>query len=359
VTLHAQRQAWLDAAAMLDDKWDHIFEKVYPEAAGHVARELRLPGGQSVAFAPNTHALVLRVLSLLPERPTVVTTDGEFHSFERQARRLEEDRRCVVRRVPTEPFTTLPERLLAEARRGADLVFFSQVFFQSGARLPDLAGLIHALPAEPLVVVDGYHGFLATPTDLAALHRRAFYLAGGYKYAMSGEGVCFLHAPAEVPWRPRDTGWFASFGALDQGHAGGAVLYGPGGAAFLGATFDPTGLYRFNAVQRWRETVGLTTAGAEAWVHTLQQRFVEALRREGVGGPQGPPGPEHLVVSVEDPHRGHFLTFRTPEARRWAARLKAVGVVTDARDDRLRVGFGVYHDEAAVDALVARWVALR
>jgi hypothetical protein len=39
--------------------------------------------------------------------------------------------------------------------------------------------------------------------------------------------------------------------------------------------------------------------------------------------------------------------------------LKAVGVVTDARDDRLRVGFGVYHDEAAVDALVARWVALR
>ncbi|MBI5513728.1 MAG: aminotransferase [Deltaproteobacteria bacterium] len=356
VTLDAQRQAWTDAAVMLDDKWDHVFASVYPEAAGHLARELRLPGGEGLAFAPNTHSLVLRVLSLLPERPRIVTTDGEFHAFERQARRLEEDGLCTVERVPTEPFDSFPERLVTEARRGADLVFFSQVFFNSGWRVPALDQLVAALPPGPLVVIDGYHGFLATPTDLSAVCSRAFYVAGGYKYAMSGEGVCFLHAPPGVPWRPRDTGWFAAFGALDRGAGSpGAVAYAPGGRAFLGATFDPTGLYRFNAVQRWRARVGLTTAAAEAWVHGLQRRFVEGLRRAGA---PGAPGPEALVVPVEDPRRGHFLTFRTPEARPWAARLKRVGVVTDARDDRLRVGFGVYHDEAAVDALVARWTSL-
>ena len=45
------------------------------------------------------------------------------------------------------------------------------------------------------VVIDGYHGFMAMPTMLESIQDRAFYVAGGYKYAMSGEGVCFLHSP--------------------------------------------------------------------------------------------------------------------------------------------------------------------
>ena len=44
-------------------------------------------------------------------------------------------------------------------------------------------------------MIDGYHGFMALPTDFAAIAGRAFYLAGGYKYAMAGEGVCFMHCP--------------------------------------------------------------------------------------------------------------------------------------------------------------------
>src|SRR3546814_4193410 len=51
---------------------------------------------------------------------------------------------------------------------------------------------------------------------------RAFYLAGGYKYAMAGEGACFLHAPAGWGLRPRDTGWYAAFGALER--SGGGVV---------------------------------------------------------------------------------------------------------------------------------------
>src|SRR5205823_4932271 len=110
--------------------------------------------------------------------------------------------------------------------------------------------------APTLVVFDGYHGFMAVPTALAGSADRAFYLAGGYKYAMAGEGVCFMHCPAGFAPRPRDTGWFAAFGALRGASAG--VAYGTDGSRFMGATFDPTGLYRLAAVFDWMQGIALT-----------------------------------------------------------------------------------------------------
>ena len=70
------------------------------------------------------------------------------------------------------------------------------------------------------VIIDGYHGFMAVPTDLSMIAERAFYLAGGYKYAMAGEGACFLHCPPGYGLRPRDTGWYAGFSALEKGGSG-------------------------------------------------------------------------------------------------------------------------------------------
>lgn len=338
----AHQQAWLDAARFADDKWDHVFGHVLPAAQRHVADELKLPRADSVVFAPNTHELVLRLLSALPERPRIVTSDSEFHSFERQTRRLEEDGLVQVTRVASEPFATFPERLVA-ASQGADLVFFSHVFFNSGAVVPNLEALVAALPSSAMVVVDGYHGFCAVPTDWGRLASRAFYVAGGYKYAMSGEGVCFLHVPDEaLALRPRNTGWFAAFGALEEKIAG-RVPFASGAGRFMGATFDPSGLYRFNAVMPWRRQAGLTTEAARAHAHGLQRRFLEGLRGEPIRAAE-------LVVA--DSARGQFLTFRTAQARRRSADLKAKQVITDARDDRLRFGFGPYVDEADVDRLL-------
>lgn len=347
ITLVAQERAWLDAARLADDKWDLVFSEVIPEAQRHVAAELSLPSADSIVFAPNTHELVLRLLSCLPERPRIVTSDSEFHSFERQARRLEEDGLVTVDRVPAEPFATFGERLVAEARaEHTDLVFFSQVFFNSGAAVRDLADVVRELPADALVVVDGYHGFCALPTQFESLADRAFYLAGGYKYAMAGEGACFLHVPSSVDLRPRNTGWFAAFGALEEKVAG-RVPYASHGARFLGATFDPTGLYRFNAVMRWRQQVGLTTEWTHAHAHALQRYFVTGLK-------VAQPNADQLVVPLDDTHRGNFLTFRTPDARAISATLKLHRVMTDARDDRLRFGFGPYLDQADVDAVHER-----
>ncbi|MDP3152673.1 MAG: aminotransferase class V-fold PLP-dependent enzyme [Archangium sp.] len=346
VTFEAQQQAWLDAARFADDKWDTVFSEVWSEAQRHLATELSLPEPGSIVFAPNTHEFVLRLLSCLPEKARVVTTDSEFHSFERQTRRLEEEGLLQVTRVPSEPFATFNERFSAASQQ-ADLVFFSHVFFNSGAEVQQLDALIDSMPSRALVVIDGYHGFGAVPTNLQHVGARAFYLSGGYKYAMSGEGVCFLHVPpTAADLRPRNTGWFAAFDALGEKVAG-QVPYSKGAMRFMGATFDPSGLYRFNAAMRWRQSVGLSTAHNRAHAHALQHHFVAAL-------PEGPLRAEQLVVPLSNTARGQFLTFRTPDAGSLSAALKRHRVITDARDDRLRFGFGPYQDEADVALLLAR-----
>src|SRR5581483_2556266 len=315
VTFDAQQQAWLDAARLADDKWDEVFGALLPEAAAHITGRLGLSDPEAIAFAPSTHALVMRLLSVLEPPVRILTTDAEFHSFARQAAR----------------------------RGGHDLVYLSQVFFNSGYVVPDLGALVAAVPdPEALVVIDGYHGFMAVPTDLAAVGHRAFYLAGGYKYAMAGEGACFAHCPPGYATRPRDTGWFAGFADL-EGAAGGKVAYAAGGGRLLGGTFDPTGVYRLNAVQRWLDALGVAVADIHEHVAALQARFLAAA-----------PHPE-LVPGADFAERGHFLTFRFPDPGRAAAvdaALHAAGVVVDHRHDRLRIGFGVYHDEADVEELL-------
>lgn len=352
VTFEAQQRYWLDSALHADDKWGLLFGRTVPEAQAHVARLIGLREGGSVAFAPNTHDFVRRLISCLPlgRPPRLLTTDGEFHSFARQVRRLEEERLVAVTRIPAEPFATLQARLAAAAARGGwDLVFFSHVLFNSGYVLPDIGAVVSAVPdRDTLVAVDGYHAFMALPVDISALQDRIFYMAGGYKYAMSGEGACFLHAPAGYAARPRDTGWFAAFGAL-AGGGGDAVPYGADGGRFLGATFDPSALYRFNAAMGWLRSQGLDPAAIHAHVLAIQEDFLAGLARAPI------PGLELaalVVPAAQD--RGHFLTFRTPRAAEIRQQLAVADIVADSRDDRLRLGFGLYHDRADVPEMLER-----
>lgn len=346
VTYEAQQQAWLDAAQLHDDKWDRVFSEVLPEAQRHIAGRINLPDPTTVAFAPNTHELVARIVSCLPAPARVLTTDAEFHSFSRQLARWEEAGRVVAERVPSAPLDTFSQRFAeAAARGGHDLVFLSSVLFDSGFVVDDLDGIVAAVPdADTYIVIDAYHGFMALPTDFSALADRAFYVAGGYKYAMAGEGVCFLHCPPAYGLRPVDTGWLAGFGELVQG-PGEHVGYPADGGRFLGATFDVTGLYRFNAVQRWLHDLDVDVADIHAHVAALQQRLLD-----GVGDVLPPPDARV---------RGHFLSFRMPDAGDLYRRLHDAAVITDFRGDRLRVGLGLYHDPADIDALLGHLETLR
>jgi selenocysteine lyase/cysteine desulfurase len=350
VSFDAHQQAWLDAAERMDDKWDKVFGEVIPEAQGHVARQLHLSDPTTVVFAPSTHELLMRLLSCLREL-RVLTSDAEFHSFTRQMRRLEEERLARVKRVAAEPFGSFAGRFgEAVTAGGYDLLFFSHVHFNSGYLTPDLPALVAAAPSEAMVVVDGYHGFLALPTDLSAIEEQAFYMAGGYKYAMAGEGACFMHCPPGRCPRPRDTGWFAGFEGMTEAQ-GGAVPYPADASRFLGATLDPSPLYRFNAVQRWLGQLGVTVDAIHAHVGRLQKLLLDRL---------GDWARASLVpAESEVSDRGNFLTFRLPDAGAVHLRLHDAGIVTDFRDDRLRVGFGIYHDETDVDTLAGHLVRAR
>jgi selenocysteine lyase/cysteine desulfurase len=339
VSFDAQSAAWDDAARLLDRKWGHVFASVIPAAQAHIARQIGLPDPGTIAFGPNTHGFVLRILSCLPsDRPLrVLTTGSEFMSFARQIVRLEEDGAVIATRVPTEPFDSFEARFAGEAAKGGwDLVFFSQVYFDSGYAVRDVAALVGAVrETETFVVVDGYHGFMAVPTDFRAVADRAFYLAGGYKYAMAGEGACFLHAPPGYGARPRDTGWYARFTALEAGAAG--VPYAGDGSRFLGATFDVSALYRFNAVQDWLSREGRSVARMLAHVRGIEDVFLGATASTELCA-------RNLVVA-DAARRGRFLAFRTPEAGAIVQHLAARNIIADHRGDALRIGFGIYHSQ--------------
>jgi selenocysteine lyase/cysteine desulfurase len=349
VTRDAQLALWDDTAALVDEKWSRVLGEVWPDVARAIAHHLSLPDPATLVPATNTFEMVNRLLSALPFEPTpkVVTTDGEFHSFKRQTDRLAEDRLIDIVRVPTEPFAGLTQRIVeAVAAHKPDMVFVSQVFFNSGYALPDIDALVDAVSAPGrLVVIDGYHAFLALPADLSRIASRAFYIAGGYKYAMAGEGACFMHCPPGFAPRPRNTGWYASFASLSGPQD--KVGYATDGMRFMGATFDPSGLYRLRAVLRWMGAHKLDAAKIHAHVVALQNIFLAGL-------PIGMFDPARLVVPPDEISRGNFLTFEHPDAAQWQARLKKKNIVVDVRGSRLRVGFGLYHNAGDVERLLQR-----
>ena len=348
VSFDAHARAWEDAAHMLDAKWDYIFAAVWPAAQRAVASVLSLPDPATIAFGPNTHGFLLRILSCIARSPIrILTTDAEFMSFTRQIARLEEEGLVAVTRVPAEPFATFDARFASAARGGGhDLVWLSHVFYSSGF-VADLETAVEAVrDHDTVIVIDGYHGFMAVETDLQAFAGRIFYVSGGYKYAMTGEGACFLHCPPGYGLRPLDTGWYAGFGALTAGSS--SVAYAEDGGRFLGATFDPSGLYRLGAVLEWCAAEGYTVTAQRRHAADLAEKLGAHLR----------PGllldRSMLMLRPGDLRRGRFLTFRTDEAARIGETLRGRGVICDWRGDRLRLGFGIYQDEDDVMALAGR-----
>ena len=364
VTADAHARVWQDASRWVDEKWStRVFAEVMPSLRREIAAVLHLPDPGSLAFAPNTHELVVRLFSCFEPAPgqpvRILTTDGEFHSFRRQTQRWEEAGLARVERVATAPFATFAERWSEAVERaaqgGVDLVFLSHVFFDSGYIVEDLAATVAALPAEAFFVVDSYHGFMALPTSWAPLADRVFYLSGGYKYAMAGEGACFLHCPPGVGERPVNTGWYAVFGDLQQPPTPDAVPYAQDGNRFFGATFDPSGLYRLEAVLRHWRGQGVTVHDLHARVMALEDRFLEGLAsRPALVSTEELLLPGLLGSQDAASDRAHFLTFRRDDAQVLQKRLRDLGVLTDVRGDRLRFGFGVYQNEADVDALLER-----
>jgi selenocysteine lyase/cysteine desulfurase len=340
-SFEGQVEAWDDAARLADSKWDKVMGEVWPEAQAEVAAELGTGDPSAIVFSSNTHDFIVRLASACPRadprRLRVLTSDGEFHSARRQFARWAEDGWLELETVPV-------GAVLDRAKQGDhDLVMVSQVLFGSGEifkHVNDLAEL--GKPSGPWVVIDAYHSFMALPTPvLETAAQSAFVLAGGYKYAMAGEGMGLLHCPPGFGPRPPVTGWYAEFGDLTAPPGG--VGYTSDAMRFMGATFDPSALYRFVAIRRMLRDEGLTTAAISDHVASLHAALIDATVGTVLADAE-------LLNPLDGGDHARFLAFRSPRAADWQAQLLAQNCVTDVRGHVLRIGLGLYHDAGDIAA---------
>jgi kynureninase len=334
----AQAAAWLDAARYVDDKWEHAFARAERVREGFA----RLLGdaGDGIALAPNTHELVVRLLSALPlrARPRLVTTDGEFHTIRRQLDRLAEEG-LEVARVAETPLESLAARLARAVDDRTALVLVSAVFFDTGRIARGLAEVAASCRRRgAALLVDVYHALNVVPVSLAEDGLGdAFVVGGGYKYCQLGEGNCFLRLPPGTELRPAVTGWFSEFTALAERQGPGRVAYGQGGDRFAGATYDPTSHYRAAAVFDFFCEQELTPA----LLREVSQHQIGVLA-SGFDALDLDPAIVSRERDVPLSEIGGFLALRSPRATSLARELHARGVLSDARGDVLRLGPAPY-----------------
>lgn len=358
VSRDAHLAYWDDCAQMSDEKWNKIFTETIPKTQMHIAKILNLKDHEQIVLAPNTHELATRLLSLFlgKKELKILTTTNEFHSWRRQFLRLSEMPEVKIQQINSTQFpnnrTAFLNQMKSEVTKNYDVVFLSQVFFDSGTALTDeeIESLVNATPTTTIFVLDGYHGFAAIPCDLSKLEGRIFYLGGGYKYAQGGEGIGFMVVP-KGNWRPANTGWYAEYAHLSQA-PGSQVGYSDNAMAFMGATQDPSGFYRFNAVWDLFETQSFSVQNIHQYVVGLQKLFLKDLPQTFLQKWNLKP-----LFDPALPWHGHFLTFEAPTlelAEECQKALTQNHILIDRRGTRLRFGFGLYQDGPDVIELLGR-----
>lgn len=349
VAFAAQQQAWLDAAALVDDKWQRAGEVAVRVQRGW-QRLLNDPDG-AIALGQNTHELVVRLLSALPlaTRPRLITTDGEFHTIRRQLDRLAEETSLEVVKIAARPVETLAARVAAAVDDRTACVLVSSVLFETAEIVPELRQLADVCARHGAeLLVDAYHQINVVPFDLHALGlSHAFVVGGGYKYCQLGEGNCFLRVPPGCTLRPVLTGWFSEFAALAERQTPGEVPYGQGGARFAGSTYDPTAHYRAAAVFDFHEQMALTPERLRD-VSVHQVGLLETAFRALDIDPA-----VAAVVEIPAPQRAGFLSIRSPRASALVDALRARAALTDARGNYLRLGPAPYLIDDQLHAIVA------
>jgi kynureninase len=339
VAFDGQRQAWEDAAEMVDEKWERAFQQAARVRRGY-GRLLGDPDAE-IALGQSTFELVSRFLSALPlsQRPRLVTTDGEFHTIRRLLDRAAELGLEVVK-VAALPAESAADRIAdaVDARTAAVLV--SSVYYLNAHIVPGLDAVAGACRRHGAhLLVDAYHHLNVVPFSIRdeGLHD-AFITGGGYKYCQMGEGNAFLRVPPGCALRPVLTGWFAEFAALaDPGSVEAMVPYGTGADRFAGATYDPTSHYRAAAVFKFFDDRGLTPE----LLRDVSLHQVGLLARAFDDLDADP--------AIIDRDRSHppqriagFLALQSPRAEALQAELRRRGVMTDHRLDVLRLGPAPY-----------------
>jgi len=266
------------------------------------------------------------ILNTYDATPRVVATRGEFDSLDVILREYARRGRIELTLVDARADGLLAsEDVIAAIGRGVDLVVVSQVIFNTGQALPELAAIVRAVhDAGGRVLLDIYHSLGVYPVDLTALDVD-FAVGGSYKYLRGGPGACYLYlAPRHLDGalRTLDTGWFAKRDPFAYERPD-PPQFAAGGDAFLESTPPVLPLFQARAGQVFTRATGV--ARLRAYSLQLQRALVDLLAERGVEASGG------------SDDRGAFLIVVDARAEAWADALEAVSVVADARGRFLRL----------------------
>ena len=369
-TEEALKDYWLDSAKLVDEKWNHIFSQKIPKLKKCLAQHLEINSWEAFVFAPNTHELLFRLFTChefnQQKKIKVLTTKNEFHSFSRQIKLLEEHHFVEVDTLQFSDISNLQEQIESKLITNSyDFIFLSHVFFNLGLTVSKtLLDLIYEKTklTSTKVILDAYHSFMALPFSMSKYEDHFFYLAGSYKYAAAGEGLCFLFVPSKFQLKPFYSGWFASFSELATANE--KTHYELGASSMAGSTMDYSTLYKLLSVFDLYQQHGIKQRDIHDYVLKLQNKFLTALTNKtllkNLGSTENPI-PEitenefylhcHQGSLINPPNvtaeedQAHFLCFRISDSdtcKILHEKLKQHKIFTDYRGNHLRFGFGIY-----------------
>ena len=327
--------------ARMGDAWEDWAR----EMAAFRARLAALTGApRADCIVPKTSAGqgLRAVLNTYDRPPRVVATRGEFDSLDVILREYAGRGRIALTFVEAGADGLFAAQGVHNAiDAGADLVVVSQVMFQTGQVMPELPRIVAAAHAAGArVLVDVYHSLGVFGVDLAALDVD-FAVGGSYKYLRGGPGACFLYvAPRHLDAgvRTLDIGWFAKESPFAYARPD-PPRYAEGGDAWLESTPPVLPLYQARAGQLFTLAIGV--ARLRDYSLALQRRLVALLIERGIAARGG------------TADRGAFVVVRNRDARVWSVALNARGIVTDARDEWLRLCPDILTTEAELAAAAA------
>ena len=332
-------------SARLGDAWDAWLAEL-DAYRSRLARLLGAPRTDCVVPKTSAGQGMRAILNSYDGVPRVVATRGEFDSIDVILREYARRGRIDLTLVePREHGLFAADDLLAEVRKGADLLVVSQIVFNTGQVLPGLPALIETTHARGgRVLLDVYHSLGVIPVDVAALDVD-FAVGGSYKYLRGGPGACYLYLhPRHLDGSlaTLDIGWFAKREPFRYERPEPAE-FAAGGDAFMESTPAILPWYQARAGQVFTLAIGVERLRA----HSLgqQRRLVSLLAGKGIEAEGG------------SKDRGAFAVIRDPEAVALAQALERKGVFGDARGTFLRLCPDVLTTDAELVA-AAEQVAL-
>jgi kynureninase len=303
------------------DRWKAEFDAYRARLAGL----LGAPRPDTIVPKTSAGQGLRAVLNTYDNVPRVVATRGEFDSLDVILR--EYARRGRIALTFVEPhydgwFNT--RDIIAAIVEPIDLVVVSEVFFNSGQRLGDIAKIVSATHAAGgKLLLDVYHSLGVFPVDVAAMNVD-FAVGGSYKYLRGGPGACFLyvhprHLDADL--RTLDIGWFAKSSPFAYERPD-PPRFAPGGDGWLESTPPILPFYQARAGQLLTLAIGVPRL--REFSLALQRRLIQLFAARDVRADGG-----------HDDH-GAFVVTEHERAGEIAHALRGQGVITDARGRYLR-----------------------